>query len=52
VQVYLTFKGFSPGAIDGMKGSATIAAVKAFQTSIQVAATGVIDANLMAQLQN
>jgi hypothetical protein len=49
-QVYLTYKGFSPGGIDGVAGANTKAAIKAFQTSIGVAATGLIDAALMTEL--
>lgn len=49
-QAYLTYKGFSPGAVDGIAGVKTIAAVKAFQASIGVVATGVIDAKLLQQL--
>lgn len=49
-QAYLTYRGFSPGAIDGVAGDLTIAAVKAFQQSIHVPVTGKIDGKLLQQL--
>jgi hypothetical protein len=49
-QVYLTYKGFSPGAIDGVPGARTDTAVRSFQASIGVAQTGALDDTLMAQL--
>ena len=49
-QVYLTFRNFAPGIIDGENGPKTVAAVEAFQTSIGVPVTGVIDALLLQQL--
>ena len=49
-QVYLTYRGFNPGAIDGVPGAQTVAAAKAFQQSIHAAVTGVIDARLLRRL--
>jgi hypothetical protein len=49
-QIYLTYKGFSPGGIDGIMGNATAAAIRRFQQSIGVPQTGAIDGPLMAQL--
>jgi len=43
VQVLLTYKGFSPQGIDGIAGRHTTDAVKAYQTSLGVPATGNID---------
>jgi len=51
-QIYLTFKNFSPGGIDGVIGPGTINAVKAFQTSIGVPATGTVDDQLVQQLSS
>jgi hypothetical protein len=50
VQIYLTYKGFAVGGIDGIAGTHTTDAIKAFQTSIGVAATGVIDITLLTAL--
>jgi hypothetical protein len=49
-QIYLTYKGFNPGPVDGVRGRLTEAAVGNFQRSIGVQATGVIDDGLIAQL--
>ena len=49
-QVFLTYKGLSPGAIDGVLGAATRAASCQFQRSLGVAETGAIDAGLMSSL--
>ena len=49
-QIYLTYKGFNPGPVDGVKGRLTEAAVGNFQRSIGVQATGVIDDALIALL--
>jgi hypothetical protein len=49
-QVYLTYKGFSPGGVDGINGPNTIAAVKRFQASAGLPQTGVIDDALLALL--
>jgi hypothetical protein len=49
-QIYLTYKGFAPNGVDGIAGRSTAAAVKAFQTSAQLAVTGVIDAALLSAL--
>jgi hypothetical protein len=50
VQIYLTFKGISPGRIDGVMGDATAAAIRKFQQSTGVAPTGTIDDRLMQAL--
>jgi hypothetical protein len=49
-QVYLTYRGFNPGPIDGFAGDATRRAIVAFQQSIGVAQTGRIDDALLGQL--
>lgn len=50
-QIYLTYRGFSPGPIDGINGSATQDAVVAFQTAASLAPTGMIDDLLISQLE-
>ncbi|RXH58565.1 N-acetylmuramidase domain-containing protein [Granulicella sibirica] len=50
-QIYLQFKGFNPNGIDGVAGPGTASAVKAFQTSIGVTPTGIIDDALLAALK-
>ena len=50
-QIYLLFRGFDPRGIDGVAGSGTTSAVKAFQASIGVAPTGLIDDELLAALK-
>jgi hypothetical protein len=49
-QVYLTFKGFSPGPIDGVAGDATTMAVKSYQAAMGSVQTGDIDDALVNQL--
>ncbi|HMD65308.1 MAG TPA: N-acetylmuramidase domain-containing protein [Stellaceae bacterium] len=49
-QIYLIYKGFKPGAVDGVKGPATTSAVKQFQQSISQPDTGTIDDALIARL--
>jgi hypothetical protein len=49
-QVYLTYKGFSVGRIDGIAGPNTTAAIEAFQTSAGLAPTGLADAALLQAL--
>jgi hypothetical protein len=49
-QIYLRYKGFNPGPVDGVKGSLTEAAVGEFQRRIGVQPTGIIDDALIAQL--
>jgi hypothetical protein len=49
-QIYLIYKGFKPGAVDGVVGSATTSAVKQFQRSIPQPDTGTVDDTLIAQL--
>lgn len=50
VQVYLTYKGFSPGAIDGIAGTQTTNAIEQFQKSVGLPPSGVVDDQLIAQL--
>jgi hypothetical protein len=49
-QIYLIYKGFKPGAVDGVAGPATTSAVEQFQQTIRQPDTGVIDDTLIAQL--
>ena len=49
-QVYLLYKGFKPGPVDGVQGPATTSAVKQFQQSTHEPVTGTIDDALIAQL--
>jgi hypothetical protein len=49
-QIYLTYKEFKPGPVDGVLGHQTQAAVGDFQRSIPVQPTGIIDDDLIAQL--
>lgn len=49
-QIYLTYKGLSPGAVDGVAGPTTVAAAKAFQAAGGMDANGVVDATLLAAL--
>ena len=49
-QVYLTYKGYDVGGIDGVAGPKTTQAVKSFQAAQHLAITGVIDAGLIQQL--
>jgi len=50
VQAYLTYKGFDPHGVDGIAGTHTANAVKAFQASIGVAATGIVNDALLRAL--
>jgi hypothetical protein len=49
-QVYLSYRGFRPGTIDGMLGNATRRAVIAFQASRNMPQTGVLDEALLGTL--
>jgi len=49
-QIYLTYRGFAPGAIDGIMGSATAAATRRFQHSTGAPETGIVDDALIAKL--
>lgn len=51
VQVSLLFKGLEPGAIDGIAGDSTRAAIAQFQAKTGVPRTGVIDSALLRALQ-
>jgi hypothetical protein len=46
-QLYLTFAGYNPGPIDGVRGSRTQAAIEEFQTRHNLPATGKLDAGLL-----
>ena len=50
IQASLNDRGFDAGTPDGVPGSATRRAVRAFQVSIDVTADGFADAELLAQL--
>ena len=49
-QIYLTYKGFLPGKLDGRMGPATEAAIRQFQQSLGVPQTGIVDDTLISQL--
>ena len=51
IQVFLLFKGFKPGPIDGVVGAATKNAILQFQQSAGLRQTGVIDSTLLNTLQ-
>ncbi|MEI8233661.1 MAG: peptidoglycan-binding domain-containing protein [Verrucomicrobiota bacterium] len=50
VQRALKYRGFYPGPIDGLSGPATRAAVRAYDASVGLPATGMIDARLLTSL--
>lgn len=50
VQLQLKSKGFNPGAIDGIQGRNTIAAIKAFQASVGILADGIVGPITAAKL--
>ncbi|MBD2178214.1 peptidoglycan-binding protein [Pseudanabaena sp. FACHB-1998] len=52
VQQLLARRGFNPGAIDGIKGSATTEAIIAAQTFYKLEADGVVGAQTLAALDN
>jgi N-acetylmuramidase/Putative peptidoglycan binding domain len=49
-QILLTYKGFRPGAIDGVCGAATESAILAFQKGAGLTQTGVVDDALLEAL--
>jgi hypothetical protein len=49
-QAYLTYKGYTPGPIDGLQGDRTTKAVKAYQTANGMPVTGMIDDQLLSSL--
>ncbi len=51
VQLALRFLGFYTGPIDGLESPALTAAIAAFQTSVGLEPTGVIDGNTIGALQ-
>jgi hypothetical protein len=51
LQTRLSRLGFSPGAIDGVAGPMTVAAIKRYQQSKARAQTGTIDAEFLDQLR-
>jgi hypothetical protein len=50
-QLYLLYRGFKPGPIDGVMGTSTRAAVVAYQRGEGLPATGVVDDALLARLR-
>jgi peptidoglycan hydrolase-like protein with peptidoglycan-binding domain len=51
-QLYLTYLGFHPGPVDGVAGEHTLSALADFQAQQGVQKTGVIDQDLVSQLQD
>ncbi|PTR14383.1 putative peptidoglycan binding protein [Nitrosospira sp. Nsp2] len=49
-QILLTYKGFSPGGINGLLGAGTVSAVKSYQLSAGIQVTGLIDDQLLESL--
>jgi hypothetical protein len=52
VQLYLTYKQFAPGYIDGILGASTRNAIEVFQKSAGIPVTGEIDDELIAGLSS
>ncbi len=50
IQAILTKNGFDTGGVDGVMGQKTVAAIKAFQTSIGMEPTGKVDDALVKEL--
>jgi hypothetical protein len=50
-QLYLTYLGYHPGAIDGIAGEHTLAALADFQTANGIQQAALIDAGCVEQLQ-
>ena len=51
-QILLSYKGFSPGEIDGLAGTRTMNAVKLYQSSERIQVTGLIDKKLIESLSS
>ena len=51
IQTQLSALGYKPGSADGLLGNDTQSAIRAFQQSQKLAATGQVSANLLADLQ-
>jgi hypothetical protein len=51
VQIALTYRGFPVGRADGVMGDRTTNAIKAFQAASHLAATGLVDGALLAELK-
>jgi hypothetical protein len=49
-QILLTYKGFHPGAIDGIRGASTQSAIAAFQRQAGLTSTGLVDDTLLSAL--
>jgi hypothetical protein len=49
-QIYLMYKGFLLGSVDGVLGAATLRAIKAFQQSVGASQTGAVDDALLNAL--
>ena len=50
VQLFLTSRGFEPGAIDGAYGDRTADAIRSYQASVGLGQTGSINDELMKRL--
>jgi len=50
-QLYMTYLGFHPGPVDGIRGRYTLSALTQFQTQAGLPNTGEIDGDTVAQLQ-
>lgn len=50
-QLHLVYRGFDPGIVDGVFGKKTRAALKLFQASAHIPATGELDADTIAALE-
>ena len=51
LQLWLTERGFYSGAADGILGSRTVEAIKAFQSSAGMAADGYASSRVLAALR-
>jgi len=51
VQLYLTYLGFHPGAVEGIAGQHTLSALAQFQAQSSLQTTKMIDGDTVAQLQ-
>ena len=51
IQQHLVFLGYNPGPVDGLSGSRTTAAIKAFQRDWEITPDGIISESLLALLK-
>src|SRR5207248_11748177 len=51
-ELYLTYLGFHPGPVDGVAGEHTLSALADFQAQQGLQKAGVIDQDLVSQLQD